>query len=176
MLFPTALILQGIESSIVLTDPSSDFYHIMQATGLPAILFYAIGFVLIGLGIFFYSSLFPLLGLAPEDKKSLLVVPAGISLYSVLVVIYAYLFEPTSHEAALHLPVGYAIIRANNFLIIGGILGVILAVVYTTLYRRFYRRLPPSLQTEKVNLTWRHLLIPGLLSTVLVVLGLLFSN
>jgi ABC-type lipoprotein release transport system permease subunit len=62
------------------------------------------------------------------------------------------------------------------FLIIGGILGVILAAVYTTLYGRFYRRLPPSLQTEKVDLTWRDLRIPGVLFTVLMALGLLLSS
>ena len=69
MLFPTALIMSGIEFTINMIEPSSDINGVMQFTGLPAILFYVIGIVLLSLGIFFYNSLFPLLGLVPEDRK-----------------------------------------------------------------------------------------------------------
>jgi hypothetical protein len=164
MLFPTALVFQGVENTIALATPMADFNYVMNVTGLPAVVFYVIGIIFICLGIFIFNLLFPLLGLGPEDRKSLVVVPIGLSLYDLLVVIFAYLFAPA------------AIARGYMFLIIGGILGVILAVVYMTLYRRFYRRLPPSLQTEKADLTWRDLRIPGLLFTVLMVLGLLLSN
>lgn len=176
MIIPITLVMQGIEATVGMTNPTSDMSWVLYFTGLPAILFYVFGFILLGLGVFIFLSLFPLLGLVPEDKKSLFVIPAGISLYSGLVVLFAYFFEPVSHEQALNVPLGYAITRAYTYLIIGVLLGVVLTVVYVTLYRRYVRRLPRTLQTEKVTLAWRDIRIPGVLAAVFVVLLLLFFN
>jgi hypothetical protein len=164
MIFPTALIFQGIENTIALADPMSDFNYVMNITGLSVAVFYAIGIIFICLGILVFTSLFPLLGLGLEDRRSFIVVPFGLSLYNVLVVIFAYVFAPAS------------IARGYMFLVIGASLGVILAVVYTTLYPRFYHWLLPYLHTERANLAWKDLRMPGILFAVLMVLGLLFFS
>jgi hypothetical protein len=176
MIFPVTLVMQGIEATGGMANPSSDMSWVMYFTGLPAILFYVFGCVLIVLGIFFFLLLFPLIGLAPEDKKSFFVVPIGISLYSCLVVIFSNVFEPVSHEIALNEPVGYALTRAYNYLIIGVLLGVILSILYFKFYHKYFHRLPQSLQTEKVFVTSKDVRIPGIISTLFIVLLLLFLS
>jgi hypothetical protein len=132
-----------------------------------------LGILLAGSGIFFIISLFPLLGLAPQDKRSLVVLPAGVFLWSVLSILVAYLFVPGSPiDIQYHLK-SEIVMSANTSPIYGVIIGVFLSLTYTTLYRGFYPRLPAGLRTEVAGLAWRDLLIPGWLFIISVILGLI---
>jgi len=61
----------------------------------------------------------------------------------------------------------------EDVIAIGVIYGFFFALVYFTLYRVIERRLPACLRTETRNLTWRDLLIPGIVSGINVVAGIL---
>ena len=67
-----------------------------QVSGLPAGLFVLTGVVLFLGGSFLFMSLFPRLGLAPEDKNALWAVPAGIGLYGLVSLGVAYWLVPGS--------------------------------------------------------------------------------
>jgi hypothetical protein len=169
MLFPWGAIIQGLQ----MLDLSGDTYNIMQITGLPAIVFLGLGFVLVCAGIFFLLSLFPLLGLAPGDRKSLLVVPVVLSLQSIFGMLVAHLFVPGSPADIRYLEGGMIINSANNVAFFLPIVGVLLAVIHITLFRKIYPKLPAWLRTETVNLTWKGLRLPALLAVISVILGLI---
>jgi hypothetical protein len=169
MLFPWGAIIQGLQ----MLSLSGDTYNIMRITGLPAIVFLGLGFVLVCAGIFFLLSLFPLLGLAPGDRKSLLVVPAVFFLQSIFGMLVAHLFVPGSPADTRYLEGGMIINSANNVAIFLPIVGVLLAVIHITLFRKIYPKLPAWLQTETVNLTWKDLRLPALLAVICVILGLI---
>jgi hypothetical protein len=82
MLFPWIAIKASIGVTNI-TARTGDYYNIMKLTGISPAIFYVMGILLAGSGIFFFISLFPLLGLAPQDKRSLVVLPAGVFLWSV---------------------------------------------------------------------------------------------
>jgi hypothetical protein len=171
LVFPWTAIFHAI-GVLDIPTATGDYYNLIRITGLPAIVFYGMGFILLVVGIFFFISLFPLLGLAPEDRKSLFVVPAGMFLHSVLGIVVAHLFVPGSPIDVRYQLAGEIISSANNRLFIA-IAGVVIAVIYGTLYRRGYLRLPAGFRTEKVGLSWRDLWYPGLLFTISVILGLI---
>ena len=83
MLFPWFALWEGLAFILVL-GKNGDYYNLSQVSGLPAGLFAGIGAVLFLGGSFLFMSLFPRLGLAPEDKNALWAVPAGIGLYGLL--------------------------------------------------------------------------------------------
>ena len=150
-----------------------DFQNIKQITGLPAIVFIITGALIVGSGIFCLVSLLPLLGLAPQERKSLFVLPAGVLLWSVVGGLTAYLLVPGSPIAVQYYLAEEILKSANNAPIVGVMIGVLLAVIYIMLYRRVYPRLPVGLQTETVTLAWRDLRIPALLSVISVILGII---
>lgn len=172
MLFPFTAILAGIGAVENMLLRTGDFYNILYLTGLPPTLFYALGIILAVVGVAFFVSLFPLLGLAPEDRRSLIVVPAALFMWKVLSAVVANRFVPGSSIDIQYNLAGEILMGANSSPIIEVIIGVVLAVVYVALYRRVNRRLPNGLQSEKVGVTWRDLWTPGLLFAISLVLGL----
>ncbi len=76
MVFPFAAISAGGSvSNIVWTG---DYHQIIRLTGLPEAAIVIPGLVMLVIGIFFFLSLLPLLGLSPKDWRVLLVLPAAI--------------------------------------------------------------------------------------------------
>jgi len=173
MIFPWIAVYDGIGGVFDILGHSGDYHNIMQITGLPAAGFYIMNLMLAVVGIFFFISLLPLLGMLPEDRKTLFVLPVGMLLYSALGLMIAYLFVPGS-PIDLRYHLAPEIIQSAYYRPLFMVLiGMLLAVIYVTLYRRFYKRLPEALRTEKVNLSWRALWYPGLLFTFSVILGLM---
>jgi len=172
MLFPWIAILSGV-GVIYIPARTGDYYNIMHLTGLPGAVFYVPGILLILVGIFFFVSLLPLLGLAPEDGRSLFAVPASLLLWSILSIPVAYLFVPGSPIDVQYQLGGEIIQTANTTPILAGIIGVLIAAIYVGLYRWIYPKLPAWLPTETVSLTWKDLRLPALLAAVSVILGLI---
>jgi len=167
LLFPWGAIIQGFQMLTL----GGDAYNIMRITGLPAVIFIFLGLVLVCSGIFFLLSLFPLLGLAPEDGRSLLVIPAVFSLQSIFGMLVAYLFVPGSPVDIRYAEGGGIIASAKNVAIFLPILGVLFAVIYITLFRKLSPKLPAWLRAETVQLAWKDLRLPALLAAVSVILG-----
>lgn len=171
MLFPWNAILAGV-GVIDIPAHTGDYYHIMQLAGLPGAVFYAPGILLILLGLYFFVSLLPLLGLAPGDARSLYAVPAGLLLWSILSLPVAHLLVPGS-PIDLKYHRGSEIIQtANANPLTAGIAAVVIAAIYVSLYRWIYPRLPAWIRTVTVRLTWKDLRLPALVSTCCVVIGL----
>jgi hypothetical protein len=168
LLFPWGAIIQGFQMLTL----SGDAYNIMRITGLPAFIFICLGLVLVCSGIFFLLSLFPLLGLAPKDGRSLLVLPAVFSLQSIFGMLVAYLFVPGSPVDIRYAEGGGIIASANNVAIFLPILGMLFAAIYITLFRKISPKLPAWLREETVQLAWKDLRTPALLAAVSVILGL----
>jgi hypothetical protein len=169
MLFPWAALMHGIVILMVMDD----FNNIVQLTGLSPIIFQVTGLILISVGIFLFVSLFPLLGLAPKDLRSLIVVPAAFLLWALVGLIAGYLFVPGS-PADVVFGLGEEILTTAKispalYVIFGGIL----AGIYVTLYRWVYPRLPVWLRTETVSLAWKDLRFPAMLAAVSVMLGVI---
>jgi hypothetical protein len=158
---------------INLAAKTGDYNNIIKLTGMSPAYFYVLDFLLLIVGIFFFISLLPLLGLAPEHRRSLFVMPVSLFLWGLVGVMVAYLCVPGSPiEVRYHL--GASLISsAKTYPIFSVILGALLAVSYITLYRRVYQRFPADLRTETVNLTWKDLYIPGLLAAISIVIGLI---
>jgi hypothetical protein len=173
MLFPFTAILAGIGAVENMLLRTGDFYNILYLTGLPPTFFYALGIILAVVGVAFFVSLFPLLGLAPEDRRSLIVVPAALFMWKVLSAVVANHFVPGSSIDLQYNLAGEILMGANSSPLFEVIIGVVLAVTYVVLYSRVYRRLPLGLQTEKVGIAWGDLRSPALLFTFSVILGLI---
>jgi len=172
MLFPFIAFTAGIEAFENIQLRTGDYYNILYLTGLPPTVFYALGTVLFVSGVFFFVSLFPLLGLAPGDVRSLIVVPAALFTWRALSTIVANRFVPGS-SIDIQYNLGGEILRgANSSPISYVVIGVFLAVTYIVLYRGAYRRLPTGLRTEKASITRGDLLNHALLFAVSVILGL----
>jgi hypothetical protein len=169
MFFPLTAIMQGMVILLV----EDDFNNIVQLTSMSPIIFRVTGSMLAVAGIFLFVSLFPLLGLAPRDLKSLFVVPATFFLWAAVGLIVGYLFVPGSPVDVVY-GLGEGILAsAKSSLVLNVIFGVILAGTYVTLYRWVYPRLPAWLRTETVHLTWKDLRLPGLLAVISVAIGLI---
>jgi hypothetical protein len=164
VLFAFGAILNGLTMS----SGGYDVANLVRLTGLPVGLFTALGIMLFMAGLFFMSSAFPLLGLAPENRISLLVIPSAYFIQCVIGLMVAYLCI---------LGLGSELIMtAHMGAVIFPIVGLFLAVIYVGLYRWIYRKLPTVLRTEVVSLTWKDLRIPGFLAAVSVILGLIIIN
>jgi len=145
----------------------------MAITGWSPAGFYLISLIMIVGGIFILISHFPLLGLAPEAKRSLIVLPVGMVLYTLLGLPIAYLLVPGSPiDLQYHLATEI-ITSAYYRPIFMGSIGILLALIYITLYRSLYRRIPAGLRTELVSLSWRDFWYPGLLFSISIILGLM---
>lgn len=170
MLFPYEAISQGFFILIL----NGDIANILRITELPATIFVVLGFVLVCAGLFFLFALFPRLGLAPEDKKSLLVVATAFFLQGALGMLVAHLFVPDSAFNFKYLDVGVEIIQSANTLSLGlPILGAFFSLTYITLFRKVRPKLPVGLRLDVVNLTLRDLRIPGLLFIASMIVGLI---
>jgi hypothetical protein len=169
VLFAFGAILNGLTMS----SGGYDVANLVRLTGLPVGLFTALGISLFIAGLFFMSSAFPLLGLAPENRKSLLVIPAAYFIQCVIGLLVAYLCIPGS-PADTRFGLGSELIMtAHMGAVIFPIVGLFLAVIYVSLYRWIYRKLPAGLRTETVTLTWKDLRIPGFLAAISLILGLI---
>jgi hypothetical protein len=170
MLFPFWAIAQGLQILIL----NGDTANILRLTGLPGIIFIVLGFGLVCSGLFFLLALFPLLGLVPGDRKSLLVVPAAFSLHSLVSWLVAHWFVPGSTFDFQYVGVGAEMIETANLMaVIAPIIGGLFGVIYVTLFRRLDPQLPGWAQTDTASLTWKDLRLPALLAAVCVILGLL---
>ena len=172
LLFPWSAIRASM-GLINLAAKTGDYYNIIQITGMPATVFYIMGFILAVVGIFFFISLFPLLGLAPEELSSLFVVPAGLFLWGLLGIGVAYLCVPGSRIDVQYHMGASLLMSVKIYPFLGAVMGALLAVIYITLYRRVYKSLPAGLQTDIVSLSWRDLRNPSLLFTISVILGII---
>lgn len=175
MLFPWVAILAGV-GIIYIPAQTGDYFNIMQLTGLSEAVFYVPGILLIIAGIFFFVSHFPLLGLPLGNWRTLIVVPGGLLLWSLLSIPAAYLFAPGS-AIDLQFQRGREIIQtANNAPFTAGIVGLLLAIVYISLYRWIHPRLPAWLRTKTVSLKWKDLRLPTLQAASCMVIGLLIIS
>lgn len=169
MLFPWTSIVQGV----VMLSVMDDFNNIVQLTGMSPAIFQVSGLILTVTGIFFFISIFPLLGLAPGDVRSLFVIPAAFFLWAVVGWIAGCLFVPGSPADVLY-GLGEDILAgAKTSLVLFGSFGVILAVFHVTLHRWIHPHLPGWLKTETARLDWKDLRIPAVLAVVSILLGLL---
>jgi hypothetical protein len=150
-----------------------DFNHVMDMTGWPAWPFFIDFSILAIIGIVLFVSFFPLLGLELKDKRTLFVIPGGFLLYGLVSIITAYLFVPGS-PADVQLHWGEQLISsAFNGAYAGLLMAALFILMYFTLYPIIERKFPAYLRTEKRNLVWRDLLIPGILCVISIVVGIL---
>jgi len=169
MFFPWAALGQGLVMLMVMDD----FNNIVHLTGLSPIIFQATGLILVITGIFFFVSLFPLLGLAPRDFKSLIVVPAAFFLWAVVGLIVGTLFVPGSPIDVVYGLGEDILMTARTSPILYVVFGLILAGTYVTLYRWVSPILSAWLRTDTVQLAWKDLRLPALLAVVSVILGVM---
>jgi hypothetical protein len=150
---------------------TGDNHNIMIITGWSPTGIYLISLIYIIGGIFFLISLFPLLGLKPQDRRTLFVLPAGMLLYTVLGLPIAYFLVPGSPIDVQYHVAQEIILSAYYRPLFMGAIGILLALIYTTLYRSFYQRIPAGLRTEVISLSWRDFWYPGFLFVISLVLG-----
>jgi hypothetical protein len=173
LVFPWSALYEGIGGIFDILGHSGDYHNIMTITGWSPVGFYLISLILFVAGIFFLISLFPLLGLKPEDRKSLFVLPAGMLLYTALGLPIAYFLVPGSPIDVQYHVAQEIILSAYSRPIFMGSIGILLALIYITLYRSLFHRIPASLRTEGVTLSWRDFWYPGLLFIISMILGLM---
>ncbi|NTU56357.1 MAG: hypothetical protein HGA79_08925 [Anaerolineales bacterium] len=150
---------------------NGDTANILRLTGLPAILFIVLGFAMLCLGLLFLLALFPLLGLAPTNKKSLLIVPTAFFFHSALSMLIAHTLVPGSSIDRQYLLGAETLNSANTMVIVMPILGALFAALYLTLFHKI--KLPAWVQTETVNITWNDLRLPAMLTVISLALGLI---
>jgi hypothetical protein len=173
MVFPWSALYNGMGGIFDTLGKMGDDYNILTITGWSPVFFYAIDLILIVVGIFFLSSLFPLLGLAPGEKRSLFILPTGMVLYTLLSLLIAYTLVPGS-PIDLQFDLAFQIKTSANYRpIFMGAVGILLALIYIILYRFLYRKIPAGLRTEVIHLSWRDLWYPGLLFIISMILGLM---
>lgn len=173
LVFPWSAIYDGMGGIVDILGRTGDDFNILMLTGWSPTGFYVIDLILIVVGIFFLISLFPVLGLAPEDKRSLFVLPVGMLLYTLVGLPIAYLLVPGS-PIDLQYHLAPQIISSAYFRpIFMGSVGILLALIYITLYRYLYQKVPAYLRTEVVSLSRRNMWYPALLFIISMILGLL---
>jgi hypothetical protein len=151
MFFPWSVLGEGLNGSAILLH-TGDFFNLAQGTTLPAIFFMIISIILLIIGIFFTVSIFPLLGLKPDDLNALWVLPIGMLLWALPGFGIAHWIVPGSPiDVQYHLATEI-IQSANLELPMMAVIGIVLALIYVTLYRGVYRKLPASLRTETKEL------------------------
>lgn len=171
ILFPWFALWEGLAFILVL-GKNGDYYNVSQVSGLPAGLFVLAGVVLFFGGAFLFMSLFPRLGLAPENKNALWAVPAGIALYGLVSLGAAYALAPASPFLLQYDLVQEVLDTAHLQPVAMTAVGLITAGLYVTLYRAVYKKLPAGWRTETRVLTWRDLRGPAILAAISIVIGL----
>jgi len=171
LVFPWSALYDGMGGIFDTLGHTGDYHNIMAITGWSPAGFYLISLILIVGGIFFLISLFPLLGLKPQDRKAFFVLPIGMLLFTTFGLPVAYYLVPgTPIDVQYH--VAHEIILSAYYRpIFMGSIGILLAIIYITLYRSLYRRIPEGLRTELVSLSWRDFWYPGLLFSISMILG-----
>jgi hypothetical protein len=172
LVFPWSALYDGMGGIFDTLGKTGDDYNV-TITGWSPIVVYGISLILIVVGIFFLSSLFPLLGVAPENKRSLVVFPVGMALYTLLGLSIAYLLVPGSPIDLQYHLAREIITSANYRPIFMGSVGILLALIYISLYRGLYRRIPAGLRTNGAHLSWKDFWYPVLLFIISMVLGLM---
>jgi hypothetical protein len=172
MFFPWNVFWEGLNGSAILIQ-NGDFFNIVRVTTLPVSFFIIISIILLIIGIFLTVSILPLLGLKPEDRNTLWVLPVGMLLWALPGFGIAHWIVPGSPiDVQYHLAT--EIIQTANFwLPMMVAIGIVLALINVTLYRGAYRKLPGSLRTETKELAWRELRWPAAWCVVSVVIGLI---
>lgn len=173
LVFPWSALYNGIGGIFDTLGHTGDYHNIITITGWPPTGFYLISLIYIIGGIFFLISLLPLLGLKPEDWKSLLAIPVGMLLYSAVGLIIAPALVPGSPIDVQYQVAQEIITSARYRPIFMGSVGLLLALIYGTLYRTTYKRLPARLRTEESCLSWKDILYAGALFIISLVLGLI---
>jgi len=169
MLFPY---VAALHDGFNVLGTAGDFRNLVQTNGLSPIPFYCLGALITVAGIACLFALFPLLGLDPNEKRSLFVLPAAMFLWSAVSFLVALLFVPGSPIDRQYF-LGQEIMAGANSFIYTTLLGVILAVLYITLYRKIQPKLPVWLRAEKGEPTWKGLRLPALLAIVSLIIGLI---
>ncbi|NSW50875.1 MAG: hypothetical protein HPY85_00020 [Anaerolineae bacterium] len=149
-----------------------DFRNLCETNGLPAAPFLLVGGVIVLFGFITLMSLFPLAGLDPRNQKTILILPMALYLASMVTFVTAHLFVPGSWFNKEYFLAGVIVPSANTFLFTF-LLGIFFAAVYLTLFRKWAPRLPEWLHAEITPVTWKTLLLPGLLWMVSITVGLL---
>lgn len=165
MVFPWVAILQGQRMLLV----GGDFASIVHLTGIPILLFIIAGFLAVMIGICLLVSLFPLFGVEPGSRKSFLVFPVALIIWSLLGMAVAFLFLPGTSVDTQYGLTREIFNSSIIFLCASPVIGLLLAAVY----QKFYSRFPAPLQTRVVTLAWKDLRLPGLLAFTSILLGLL---
>ena len=176
LVFPWICIFDGIGGFFDILGHSGDFHNIMLIMGWPAAGFYVMSMVLTVVGIFLFISLIPLLGLAPDNGKTLFVLPSAMLLYTAVGLPVAYFLVPGSPIDMQYHLAPEIISSAYYRPIMMGAIGILLAMIYITLYRKVYIRLPLGIRTEKASLSWKVCWYPALLFTISMVLGLIIIH
>ncbi len=171
LVFPWSALYNGMGGIFDTLGHTGDYHNILTITGWSPAGFYLLSLIYIIGGIFFLVSLFPLLGLAPENRKSFFVLPIGMLLFTVLGIPVAYYLVPGSPIDVQYHVAHEIILSAYYRPLFMGAIGILLALIYTTLYRSLYRRIPVSLRTELTSLQWSDFWYPGLLFAISLVLG-----
>jgi len=171
LVFPWSALYNGMGGIFDTLGHTGDYHNILTITGWSPAGFYLLSLIYIIGGIFFLILLFPLLGLKPEDRKALFVLPAGMLLFTALGLPIAYFLVPGSPIDVQYHVAHEIILSAYYRPLFMGAIGLLLAVIYITLYRSQYRRIPSSLRTELLSLSWRDFWYPGLLFVISMVLG-----
>jgi hypothetical protein len=167
MFFPLALIDQGGNLLMVL----GDINNLVQLTRLPPLLFQVLGGVMLVVGILFFLSLLPLLGVAPGEAKVFLVLTAPALLWAGIGLAIACLLVPSSDFAIRYNLVEEFLMGTRMGTIASGVIFALFSVLYLTLYRWLDPHLPAWLRSAKVTLTWKDLRLPGLLAVASVIIG-----
>jgi hypothetical protein len=95
LLFPWGAINSGL-GVMNLAINSGDYANIIRLTGMSPVFFYVLDLLLLAVGFFFFISLLPLFGMAPEQRRSLFVLPVSLLLWGLVGVGMAYLTVPGS--------------------------------------------------------------------------------
>jgi len=125
------------------------------------------------IGMFFTISFFPLLGLKPENRNTIWVLPVGMLLWALPGLGIAHWIVPGSSIDVQYNLATEIIQVATFWLPMMVALGIVLALFYVTLYRKIYRKLPASLLTETKELVWKDLRWPAMWFVISVVIGLI---
>jgi hypothetical protein len=171
LLFPWAVLSEGLNGAAIFIH-NGDFFNLVQFTTLPATFLMIISILLLIIGLFLTISLFPLLGLKPQNLNVLWILPIAMILWALSGFGIANWIAVGSPFVVKYHLADEIIQVANLQLPIMAVVGILLALVYVTFYRAIYLKLPTSLRTETKELAWRDLRLPTVWVIVSVVIGL----
>jgi hypothetical protein len=169
MAFPWVAILQGVSFLM----GGGDSGNISRLTGISPMLFQGFGFLLLCLGMFLLFTLLPLMGLNPRDWKAMLILPLAIVLWSGIGFAVGLICVPGSPIAVRYDLTEELLSVVHMTPITSAFMGILLGGLYVSLFRWIQPHMPTSLRSEVATISWKDLLLPGLLAATSVVAGLL---